>query len=275
MAEQFPYSIEAIIAVVFLVSYLLCVLYYAIDLYILTPSRKNTPLNKAEIGVISENLAAYNLLSIEQQEKFRKRVSRFRANKQFVFSKKDIDNKKIQLLLCATATLLTMGFRDYRITSVERILIYPSEYFSRITRQNHLGEFNPNLKLLVFSAEHILKGFENATDNLNLGVHEFAHALIFNFKSKYSFNALKFNKGQSQIEKLLQDESFLQKVEQTEYFREYGQTNIHEFFAVALENFVETPSDFITDFPELYSIITNMLNFEKFDFHKPRPKTVF
>lgn len=274
--EQIPYSIEGIIAVAFLVSYLLYVLYYAIDLYVLTPSRKNIPLSLAEIDIISENLPAYNLLSIGQQKKFRKRVSRFRANKQFIFSVKGIDNKKIQLLLCATATLLTMGFRDYRITSVERILIYPSEYFSRITRQNHLGEFNPNLKLLVFSAEHILEGFEHATDNLNLGVHEFAHALIFNFKGKYSFSALKFNKGLLRIKKLLQDDSFLQKVDKTNYFRKYAQTNFQEFFAVTMENYVETPSDFIADFPELYSIITKMLNFEKFDFHQKKPpKTVF
>lgn len=245
-------------------SYLIYVLYYAIDLYILTPSKNNVPLTTLEIRIISENLPMYNLLSKEQQEKFRKRVTRFRANKEFVFSAKGVNNDKIQLLLCATATLLTMGFRDYRITSVERILIYPSEYFSRITRQNHLGEYNPNLKLLVFSAEHILEGFEDVRDNLNLGVHEFAHALIFNFKNKYSNNAQKFNKGLSQIEKQLLDSIFLERVESTEYFREYAKTNIHEFFAVTLENFVETPSDFIADFPELYSIITKMLNFEGF-----------
>ena len=262
--EGFGYIIDVVIIVVFVACSALYMFNYSIELYILTPSKRNIPLTSPEVRIISENLPAYKMLSKEQREKFNKRTARFRANKQFVFSERGANNSKIQLLLCATATLLTLGYRDYRIASVEKILVYPSEYFSKITRQHHLGEYNPKLKLLVFSAEHILEGFEHATDNLNLGVHEFAHALIFNFNRKYSLNALRFNKGLSQIKKLLRDPRFLQRMDKTDYFRDYAKTNIHEFFAVTLENFVETPSNFIADFPELYGILTKMLNFEKF-----------
>jgi len=264
MTKEYEYSTEVIVVVVFIACYTLYILYYAIDLYILTPSKRNIPLTPLDVWIISENLPAYKMLSKEQKEKFNKRTARLRANKEFIFSENRVDNDKIQLLLCATATLLTLGYRDYRIASVERILIYPSQYFSKITRQHHLGEYNPKLKLLVFSAEHILEGFEHATDNLNLGVHEFAHALIFNFNRKYSLNALRFNKGLSQIKKLLRDSRFLQRMDRTDYFRDYAKTNIHEFFAVTLENFVETPSNFIADFPELYDILTKMLNFGGF-----------
>jgi Mlc titration factor MtfA (ptsG expression regulator) len=55
-------------------------------------------------------------------------------------------------------------------------------------------------------------------------------------------------------------------LENSDYFREYGHTNMHEFFAVATENYVETPQRFKKEFPVLYNLMGKML---KFDFHQP------
>ncbi len=262
MNNAFGFNIFAIIALICIVGYLLYIIYYAVDLFALSPRKKNKVLTKTEVDFISRYLPAYKLLSVVQKEKFKKRVSRFRANKKFIFYADSRKNEEIKILLSATATFLTLGFKDYRITSIDRILIYPSEYFSNITKQNHLGEYNPRLKTLVFSEEHITNGFNNPKDNLNLGVHEFAHALVFNFKNKYTNSATHFKKGLANMNELLVNQSFLKRMEDTTYFREYGTTNVHEFFAVALENYVETPTDFTKIFPELFDVITTMLNFE-------------
>ena len=67
------------------------------------------------------------------------------------------------------------------------------------------------------------------------------------------------------IKELFTHEDFRVKLAASEYFREYGLTNLQEFFSVAVENYVETPSTFLNVFPELYAIIQGMLNF---DFHQ-------
>tara|TARA_R110002049_G_scaffold33535_9_gene110418 strand:+ start:765 stop:1595 length:831 start_codon:yes stop_codon:yes gene_type:complete len=267
MGNEFGVDVFGFVALLCVLAYLLYVLYYAIDLYFLTPSKSTIRLSVEEEQLIISNLPAYSLLTLEQKQKFKNRVSRFRANKAFIFAEKSSNDEKIEVLLSATAAFLTMGYRDYRIASIKKILIYPNSYFSTITKQSHLGEYNPRLKTLVFSAEHLLRGFENGTDNLNLGVHEFAHALVFNFKSDLKFTAVRFRRGMLKMNALLQEEKFLERVEGTKYFRDYGRTNIHEFFSVALENYVETPLDFRKSFPELYEVITRMLNFRAFNFY--------
>lgn len=260
-------DVFGIIALVSILSYLLYIIYYALDLFLQNPFLTYKKLTPQEERVVAKNIPAYSKLSLEQKNKLRKRVSRFRARKEFIFHGDIPDKEEIKVLLSATAAFLTLGFKNYNIKTIERIIIYPTKYYSRLNKQNHLGEYNPNLKTLVFSAEHILKGFEDLTDNKNLGVHEFAHALIFNAMDNYTITARTFMGGLNRMQKLLKHPKFIERIDKTQYFRDYGKTNIHEFFAVALENYTETPSDFIKEFPELYKIITRMLNFRQYRFH--------
>ena len=62
------------------------------------------------------------------------------------------------------------------------------------------------------------------------------------------------------MSQLLKNSEFNKKWEKTGYFRDYGRTNVHEFFAVAVESYVETPKDFEVQFPKLFQIVRSMLN---------------
>ncbi|MFN5620319.1 MAG: zinc-dependent peptidase [Flavobacteriales bacterium] len=46
----------------------------------------------------------------------------------------------------------------------------------------------------------------------------------------------------------------------THFFRQYGATNIHEFWAVAVETFFEQPDEFKTKYPALFHETCRMLN---------------
>jgi len=48
--------------------------------------------------------------------------------------------------------------------------------------------------------------------------------------------------------------------EENSFFRKYGATNPHEFFAVAVENFFERPQEFSDHSPELFRTLTSLLN---------------
>ncbi|WP_394747193.1 zinc-dependent peptidase [Spongiimicrobium salis] len=247
----------------------LYMLYYAVALYFIDPYIRLKKLSVREEGFISYHLPFYRKLSLAQRNKFKKRIIRFRSRKEIVFNGEVEDKGEIILLISATAVMLTLGHRDYLLDSVKRIIVYPSRYYSIFTRKDHYGEYNAGLKTLVFAADQLREGFKLPNDNINLGAHEFAHALIFNMKGKSFFQGFDFKKGLKKMKKISGDSQFIQKVKDTKYFRAYGQTNLHEFFAVAVENYVETPAVFKKEFPALYSTMKKMLNF---DFNKPYSK---
>lgn len=253
----------SILIVTYLLGYILYIIYYALGLYHINPFIKLKSLTSSEKSFLGDTFPIYYKLPQKIKEKCNERIVWFRSRKKFVFYGV-IDNKdELKLLLSASAVLMTLGLRDYRMTgSVLRIIVYPSKYYSKINRRHHLGEYSPGFKSVVFSADSILEGFRIQDDNINLAMHEFAHALSFDMVKKNTWEARKFKVGLKKIKGLFLQEAFLEKMETSNYFREYGLTNLQEFFSVAVENYVETPKDFENDFPKLYGIIQRMLNFD-------------
>lgn len=205
-------------------------------------------------------------LAPPQRKEFLLRFAWFKSKKHFVFYG-DITNKEeIKAYVAASAVLLTLGLRDYRFEkSIKRIIVYPSGYYSKISKNHHIGEYNPKLKTLVFSAESLKDGFGIPNDNINLGIHEIAHALMIETLRKNNFEAKRFQVGLAKLKALFDDESFKLVLSKTNYFRDYGKTNFIEFFAVATENFVETPHEFKRSFPDLFKILRAMTNLDLTD----------
>ena len=60
---------------------------------------------------------------------------------------------------------------------------------------------------------------------------------------------------------LLLNDEIRQRLQDTKYFRKYAFTNRFEFLAVLVEYFIESPIVFKQKFPEFYSKIREMLNY--------------
>ncbi|MDB2606700.1 zinc-dependent peptidase [Zobellia sp.] len=237
--------------------------YYVAGLYALNPFVRTKALSDKDKQLLEANFAVYSKLSPSLREKCDKRIEWFRSRKKFVFYGKIDKKKELTLLLSAAAVLMTMGLKSYKMRrSLLRIIIYPSKYYSRINRRHHLGEYNPHFKTVIFSADTIWEGFRISDDNINLALHEFAHALSFEMIKNNSWESRKFRVGLKKIKELFLREGYAQKLADSNYFREYGMTNLQEFFSVAVENYAETPDTFLADFPELYGIIQKMLGFD-------------
>ncbi|MEO9892212.1 zinc-dependent peptidase [Aurantibacter sp.] len=251
---------------IYIIGCICYLIYYALGLYQINPFVRITPLSSTDKTYLSNTFPIYSKLPQGIKEKCEKRISWFRSRKKMVFYG-DVENKKeLRLLLSASAVFMTLGLKQYKMRrSVLRIIIYPSKYYSRINKRHHLGEYNPRLKAVIFSADTIIQGFKIPDDNINLAMHEFGHALSFEMVKKSTWEARKFRVGLRKIKELFGHEDFREKIAASNYFRAYGLTNLQEFFAVAVENYMETPSIFLKDFPELYAIIQRMLNF---DFHQ-------
>ena len=251
----------------FCILYVCCLLLYNLyllaDRYKWNPFRKPEHLKPEDIDLISTNFPLYQSMTESHKLRWEKRIFWFLRVKAFKFQGVVARQHDLKLMVCASLALLTLGLSHFRLMrSLKEIVIYPDRYFSRITRQHHFGEYNPGFNRVIISAEQFWKGFAISDDNRNLALHEFAHVLSFDLIRQTSWEGLRFRWGLRKIKKMLKQPALVARITDSGYFREYGMTNLQEFFAVAVENYVETPTVFKAQFPEFYDIIKSMLNFD-------------
>ena len=171
--------------------------------------------------------------------------------------------QEIKLLIAGSFVQLTFGLNIKSIGNFKRIIVYPQEYFSKINRTYHKGEYNPAFKTVVFSWKDFILGNEITNDNINLGIHEFSHVILFHKRkiqrdSNFFFFILKYE----QIEKMLEDDLFFNQIKNSGFFRDYAFQNKMEFIAVLLEYFYESPTQLKLRFPELYTKVKTMIGYQ-------------
>jgi len=199
-------------------------------------------------------------LSNKKKVYFEHRIASFLNKYEFVGREDLVITDEIKVYVAATFIMLSFGMRKYLCDVFDKIIIYPSVYFSKITKQYHKGEFNPNTKAVVFSWEDFRMGFDVSSDNLNLGIHEFAHVLHYQGLKESSNALVLFSRMYTVINEEMSDAVYREKLIQSNYFRIYAFTNQFEFLAVILECYFETPLEFKNRFPDLYGKVSLMLN---------------
>ncbi|TYB79224.1 zinc-dependent peptidase [Bizionia myxarmorum] len=227
--------------------------------YLLPPSKK---LPAKQQHLLQSQFRFYQRLSDKQKLVFNHRLAYFIKSKTFV-TRDNLDlTDEIIVMTSATAVMLTFGFRDYKLKMISHIIVYPSAFYSETNEEHHKGEYNPRLKALVLSWEHFMEGYSNSNDNLNLGIHEFAHAIHFNSLRNRDVSSMIFADSFKELSEVLAAEPELrQRLLNSGYIRNYAYTNPYEFVAVIIENFIETPTEFRAQFPRVYAKTKQMLNF--------------
>ncbi len=219
-------------------------------------------LTSSQKKIMLDQFKFYKKLSPKHQRYFEHRVASFIKDKNFVGREGLVVSEEMKVLISSTAVMLTFGFRDFYIGLINNIFIYPDEFYSMTNDNYHKGEFNPKLETLVLSWKDFKNGFENDTDKINLGIHEFAHAIHLNSIKERDVSSTIFSDSFKELTELLANEENLRKsLIESSYFREYAYTNQYEFVAVIIETFIESPSEFRSQFPEIYNKTKQMLNF--------------
>ena len=213
-------------------------------------------------GLITRHFTFYKLLSEADKRRFEHRVKKFIDRHAFVGRDGVKVSEKMKILISSTAIMLTFGMSRYLFSEFDTIIIYPKDYFSQVTKQQHKGETNPRYRTIVFSWNDFMKGINVENNNLNLGIHELTHALHFTFKKRKSMTAINFMKKFKELLEVLKDRQLQRKIVSSGYLRQYGFKNEYEFLAVLVEHFFETPEEFNEKFPEIYNIVRQMLNLD-------------
>ncbi|GAB1855503.1 zinc-dependent peptidase [Flavobacteriaceae bacterium MHTCC 0001] len=219
-------------------------------------------LTTSEIFILKQQFTFYNRLEEKHQQYFRHRVATFLKKKQFEGMQGFEITQDVKILVASTAVMLTFGFRNYLIPYIEKIVIYPTIYYSRFSKTTNKGEFNARLKTMVLSWDNFVEGHKIEDDKLNLGIHEFAHAIHFSSIKSDDINAILFVDTFNELRNDLTNNSRLkQDLAASELIRDYAFTNDSELLAVVIETFIESPKALKTEFPTVYSQVKQMLNF--------------
>lgn len=218
-------------------------------------------LSDVEKQILINKIAFYTKLSDQRKKYFEHRVATFIKSYQFIPKEDLVVTDEMKVMIAATAVKLTFGMRKYIVDVFDKIIIYPEPYYSTINDAWHKGEFNPRMKAIVFSWVDFIEGYDYANDNLNLGLHEFAHAIHLHGLKNSDASSLQFAKMYVQIRAYIEVPELAAKLISSDYFRVYAYTNHFEFIAVILEHFFETPRQFEEEHPELFEKVRKMINF--------------
>jgi len=213
-------------------------------------------------NIISNNFPFYNNLSIIDKRYFEHRVLKFIKSHNFIGRRDLVVTKKMEILIASTAVMLTFGMRSYQFSQFDNIVIYPKKYLSRVTKRRHFGETNPRLRTIVFAWDNFLEGVEVENNNLNLGLHELAHALHFSMLREKSFTSILFLEHFNILLEEMKDIELQRKIIASGYLRSYAFKNKFEFLSVLVEHFFETPYEFNEKLPEIYEAVKLMLNLD-------------
>ena len=267
-------SLDDGIIAVFVTALLFLIVYFSFRMFELAyVMRKKRPLynhlylklrklNSNEQSILRNRFKFYKKLNEKQKLHFEHRVASFIIDKTFIGREGQQITDDIKVLVSATAVMLTFGFRDFYIGLMDKIFVYPDEFYSNMNDAYHKGEFNPRLNALVISWKHFEQGFNISNDNLNLGIHEFAHAIHLNSMKERDVSSTIFKDSFKELtDYLSENKSLRDELIASEYFRDYAFTNQFEFLAVVIESFIETPTEFKNQFPKIYSYTKQMLNF--------------
>jgi MtfA peptidase len=218
--------------------------------------RKLNPHSKA---YLQQNFSFYKSLSDKEKKMFERRVQKFMDMKDFVPRGGLIEvTIEMKTLIAASAIQITFGLPSIYFLHFYKILVYPDDYYSTITKRYHRGEVNTR-GYLVLSWSHLVHGYVLGNDGRNLGLHEMAHALKivdaitseeYNFFERSTYHGFI---AHSRVE--------MQRIANGEesFFRSYAASNDHEFFAVAVENFFERPGEFYDYHSPMYELLCELL----------------
>lgn len=207
--------------------------------------------------IIGSVFTYFNDLPIPAKWKFVKRTHQFRTQKKFHFIGLE-SNEDTAILVSSSAVQVTFGLKNYQLSYFKDIYILADAYHMDNDSELYIGHVAPDG--IYLSWKHFLYGYSYKDDNVNVAVHEMAHALLYNnFFAQYGMDQqfrLNYEKFSTSTGPILADVI----AKRRSYLRSYAFSNMHEFWAVSVEAFFENPEGLRRNMPDLYDALSHVLN---------------
>ncbi len=199
----------------------------------------------------------YHTLEPAEKGLFLERCKIFISNKEIAGAQGFLPDNRVKAFVAASAVQLTLGLEHWSLDYFDIIIIHPGD-FDKSNGQRFRGETNL-AGYMRLSWKSLLQGYKIRHDNINLGLHEFSHALRLNgFKGHRQdyFMEHYFDAWMAAAREAFQD---LRQGKES-IFRKYGGVNMMEFISVCIEHYFESPSEILERYPSLYYATGILLN---------------
>ncbi len=121
----------------------------------------------------------YQSLSVEKKQLFRDRVALYIRAVEFMPKAMEEVTEDIQSMLASCAVQLTLNREDFLLPQFENVVVYPHPFPSpQFPKQFHASEIFAEDGVLLFSADHLIKGFMQPQHYYHVGLHEYAKVFI-------------------------------------------------------------------------------------------------
>jgi Mlc titration factor MtfA (ptsG expression regulator) len=215
--------------------------------------------------IIGSVFSYFNDLPQELKWRFVKRAYQFRQQKKFHYIGLE-NNEDVAILVSASAIQVTFGLDNFSLSYFKDIYILADAYHMDNDEELYIGHVAPDG--IYLSWKHFLHGYSHKNDNINVAVHEMAHALLYNnFFAQYGIDThfrLNYEKFSTSTGPILADVI----TNRRSYLRSYAFSNLHEFWAVSAEAFFENPQGLKMNMPDLYEALCRVLNQDPMTKHK-------
>lgn len=203
----------------------------------------------------------YNRLDDKHKEYFRHRLKVFFNT--YTFAGRDIEvTEEMQTLIGATWVMLTFGMRNYLSDLFTTVIVYP-QAFTGFDNEERNCEFNPNVKVVVFSWPYFKNGIEINNDNFNPGIYQFCRIMHMNYRlnDESDATASLYTTRYEKLLDYLSNSRNRARIVEAGYFKEDSFYNNEQFLAVAMQYFFETPQEFKRNLHGLYKKIALLINY--------------
>ena len=221
-------------------------------------SASETKKGVALINKYLINFQYFQNLSPAGRSKFIKRIVHFINSKKFIGHHGLEVTGEMRVLVAASAVQLTFGLKKFILSHYHTIRLYPEAFYSKML-DAHLKGGTSEGGTISLSWADFKDGYADPEDKYNLGLHEMAHALKLDLIKGYDFDD-RFAAYFDQWNDVALIAFKKMATGSASFLREYGATNMHEFFAVCVEHFFEVPEQLKKELPHIYYHLAFLLN---------------
>ena len=217
---------------------------------------KNLKFTSAELHeMLVKHFEYYRHLEKELKKRFIQRLQVFMDTKTFIIRNRE-GYKEMPVLLSAAAIQITFGLPHFKLPFFNYIQIHPEEYFAENSLRVLAGHVYGNTITVAWN--HFYKNYQ-FTDGINVGLHEMAHALYFQYLVA---NVKKKNDFVVQFEEVMEEcQCVYDGCRETaaQMFTTNAFKDLQEFWAESLEMFFERPVQLKVQYPNLYKELCDLL----------------
>src|SRR5262249_34100001 len=125
-------------------------------------------------NIIGQYISYFNELPDAGKKRFLERTIHFKSIKNFTYIGMQ-EIKEASILISAAAVQISYGLDRYELPFFKNIYVTPDAYVRTGETEIYVGHVSP--EGIYIAWKYFLQGYSNKTDNVNVAIHEMAHAL--------------------------------------------------------------------------------------------------